>query len=180
MRQIIGDHFDTVFVIDNLNNSSHSCIDGAVIGKQTSILKKMSEFVMFISDRFRLSIFVLKVDDMHPLIQMIQRSEIILELMVFGVNWPLYLLAFLYLEVVWLKVIVHNQNLVRKNYFFSWRSSDDFRLLLFHFLKSCIGAVLRLLHYLSVLISLIVGIFNLRSIILFFLLASYNFDGSAF
>lgn len=86
MRQIIGDHFDTVFVIDNLNNSSHSCIDGAVIGKQTSILKKMSEFVMFISDRFRLSIFVLKVDDMHPLIQMIQRSEIILELMVFGVN----------------------------------------------------------------------------------------------
>ena len=141
----------------------------------------MCEFVVLISDGLRLSTFVLEANDMHPLIEMIQRSQIRLEVMVFGIDGPLYLLALLYLEVPGFKVVVHYQHLVRKYYLFSGRS-PHFRLL-FHFLKSCVGAVLRLLHYLSVHICLLIRFFIICRIIIrciIFLWTSNNLDGSTF
>ena len=135
-----------------------------MVGKQAGFLEKMREFVMFISDGFRLSTFVLEANDMHPLIEMIERVHVCLEVMVLGIDAPFHLLALLYLKVPRLKMIIHYQYSMRKDNSLSWRSPHF--SLQFHLLESCVGTILRLLHNLSIHLGFLIDTFNIHRIII--------------
>lgn len=97
----------------NLDGPFHSGVDGALVREDSRVEETNFEMIIRIFKRVRLFIQGVEANDVHPLLEMIKGTMILIQFFLIGVvEGPLDHFASLDFQMSGLKFIVHNANVV--------------------------------------------------------------------